>query len=90
MRPTVSKDLTVSVHDRQNILNNRYALQKAEQHLELGGVDFDGERLFTKQQVMELFEISEATVERYLSLHGDELKKNGYILLRGENLRKFK
>ena len=29
----MAKDLTVSSHDRQNILNNHYALRQAEQHL---------------------------------------------------------
>lgn len=86
----MAKDLTESLHDRQNILNNRYALQKAEQHLALGGVQFNGEAVFTKQQVMELFEISERTIERYLSSHADELKNNGYQILRGSKLRKFK
>ncbi|EPT7429011.1 TPA: DNA-binding protein [Vibrio cholerae] len=86
----MAKDLTESLYDRQNILNNRYALQKAEQHLALGGVQFDGETVFTKQQVIELFDISDATVERYLSSHGDELKANGYTLLRGTKLKQFK
>ena len=86
----MAKDLTESLHDRQNILNNRYALQKAEQHLALGGVQFEGEAVFTKQQVMELFEISERTIERYLSSHADELKNNGYQILRGSKLREFK
>lgn len=36
----MTKELTESSQDRQNILNNRYALQKAEQHLALGGVFF--------------------------------------------------
>lgn len=86
----MAKDLTESWHDRQNILNNRYALQKAEQHLALGGVQFNGEAVFTKQQVIELFEISERTIERYLSSHADELKNNGYQILRGSKLREFK
>lgn len=86
----MAKDLTESLHDRQNILNNRYALQKAEQHLALGGVQFNGEAVFTKQQVMELFEISERTIERYLASHADELKNNGYQILRGSKLREFK
>lgn len=86
----MAKDLTESLHDRQNILNNRYALQKAEQHLALGGVQFNGEAVFTKQQVMELFEISERTIERYLASHADELKNNGYQILKGSKLREFK
>lgn len=86
----MAKDLTESLHDRQNILNNRYALQKAEQHLALGGVQFNGEAVFTKQQVIKLFEISERTIERYLSSHADELRNNGYQILRGSKLREFK
>ncbi|MGP4933046.1 DNA-binding protein [Pseudoalteromonas nigrifaciens] len=86
----MNKDLTTSSHGRQNILNNRYALQKAEQHLALGGVVFNGETVFTKQKLLELFEISDATIERYLNSHGDELKNNGYQILRGAKLKEFK
>lgn len=83
-------DLTTAQHQRQNILNNRYALQAAEQHLGLGGLAYAGETVFTKQQVTVLFDISDATVERYLAQHGDELKTNGYQLLRGKRLKEFK
>lgn len=83
-------DLTTAQLQRQNILNNRYALQAAEQHLQLGGVTFKGQTVFTKQQVMALFEVSDATVERYISNHGDELKGNGYQLLKGKSLKEFK
>ncbi|WP_404416567.1 hypothetical protein [Marinospirillum sp.] len=84
------KDLTESSHDRQNILNNRYALQQAEQHLALGGVVFDGETVFTKAQVVALYDVSESTIEKYLVSHADELKANGYTLLRGKKLKEFK
>ena len=83
-------DLTTAQLQRQNILNNRFALQAAEQHLQLGGVVFQGQTVFTKQQVMALFEVSDATVERYVSNHGEELKANGYQLLRGKILNEFK
>lgn len=86
----MTKDLTASPHERQNILNNRYALNQAEQHLALGGITYQGETVFTKQQVAELFQISDATIERYLAAHGDELRANGYTLLRGKSLREFK
>ena len=33
----MNKDLTNSPNDRQNILNNRYALEQAQTHLSLGG-----------------------------------------------------
>lgn len=86
----MAKDLTESSHDRQNILNNRYALQQAEQHLSLGGVTFEGETVFTKAQVMALYEVADRTIERYLVSHEEELKSNGYQLLKGKKLREFK
>lgn len=86
----MAKDLTESSHDRQNILNNRYALQQAEQHLALGGVTFQGETVFTKQQLMQLYEVSDSTIEKYLVSHADELKANGYTVLKGKKLKEFK
>lgn len=66
----MAKDLTTSSHDRQNILNNRYALQQAEQHLGLGGVTFEGETVFTKAQVVGLYEVADVTIESYLTSQG--------------------
>lgn len=83
-------DLATSPHQRQNILNNRFALQAAEQHLALGGLAYEGQTVFTKQQITALFDISDATVERYIAAHGDELRANGYMLLRGKKLKDFK
>ncbi|MFM0390512.1 DNA-binding protein [Paraburkholderia phytofirmans] len=83
-------DQTPAQYQRQNILNNRYALQAAEQHLDLGGVAYQGEMVFTKQQVTALFEVSDATVERYIASHGEELKANGYELIKGKKLKEFK
>lgn len=86
----MAKDLTESSNDRQNILNNRYALQQAEQHLALGGVAFEGETVFTKTQLMSLYEVTDRTIERYLASHDGELSSNGYRLLKGKKLRDFK
>jgi hypothetical protein len=86
----MAKDLTSSPHDRQNVLNNPYALEQAEKHLALGGVAFNGETVFTKQQLVHLYEVSDVTIERYLSSHSDELKSNGYQILRGAKLKEFK
>lgn len=86
----MAKDLTESTHDRQNILNNRYALQEAERHLNLGGVEFEGDTVFTKSQVMALYEVSDSTIEKYLLSHAEELKANGYKVLKGKNLKEFK
>ncbi|MEB0039502.1 DNA-binding protein [Pseudomonas sp. MH10] len=86
----MATDFTTSAKERQNVLNNRYALAHAERHLSLGGVSYDGETVFTKQQLIELFNISEATIERYITGHADELKANGYRLIKGKNLKDFK
>lgn len=83
-------DLATSQHQRQNILNNRFALQAAEQHLALGGLAYDGQTVFTKQQVTALFEISDATVERYIATYSNELRGNGYEVLKGKKLQAFK
>ncbi len=86
----MTTDLTTSQHNRQNILNNPYALSKVEEYLDLGGVLFEGEMLFTKQQLAQIFDISDSTIEKYLAAHADELKNNGYRLLRGQSLNDFK
>lgn len=83
-------DLTSSIHERQNILNNKFVLEQTEKYLELGGFKYRGETVFTKQQVAQLFDISEVTIERYLANHADELKNNGYIVLKGKSLKEFK
>jgi hypothetical protein len=86
----MTKDLTSSPLDRQNILNNRYAIEKIEEHLGLGGTYYEEELLFTKQQLVEIFGVSESTIEKYLTSHSEELSANGYEVLRGQKLREFK
>jgi hypothetical protein len=82
-------DLTNSQRDRQNILNNRYALEKVEEHLGLGGILYQDNMVFTKQQIVALFEVSESIIEKYLNSHGAELKTNGYKVLKGQALKDF-
>lgn len=86
----MANDLTTSPIERQNVLNNRYALEKIGEHLALGGLEFDGDTWLTKQQVSILFSISESTIEKYLSSHEKELKFNGYRILKGKTLKLFK
>lgn len=82
-------ELTNSKRDRQNILNNRYALEKVEEHLGLVGISYQDSVVFTKQQLAALFEVSESTVEKYLASYAEELKTNGYKVLRGQELKDF-
>ncbi|MDP2302326.1 MAG: DNA-binding protein [Ignavibacteria bacterium] len=84
------KDLTNSNIERQNILNNRFALERIRNYLGIEGLLFQEEFKFTKQMVADFFEIDERTIERYLETYSDELKHNGYILIRGKLLKDFK
>ena len=83
-------DLTNSKIERQNILNNRYALQKINEYIGLPAVLFEEEYWLTKQMVSEFFEIEERTVERYLEKYSDELKHNGYVLIKGKRLQELR
>lgn len=84
------KELTDSNIDRQNILNNKYALQRVQEYIGLPGMLFEGEYRFTKKMVADFFEIDVSTIDRYLSQNEAELKHNGYILSKGKQLKEFK
>jgi hypothetical protein len=86
----MTSDLTTSPHNRQNILNNPYTLKKVEEYLDLGRILFEDELIFTKQQLVQIFDISDSTIEKYIAAHTDELKNNGYRVLKGQKLRDFK
>lgn len=43
------KDLTISNIERQNVLNNRFAVSKVQKHLDIEGILFEGEYRFTKK-----------------------------------------
>lgn len=60
------KDLTISNIERQNVLNNRFAVSKVQEHLDIEGILFEGEYRFTKKMVADFYEIEERTIERYL------------------------
>lgn len=84
------KDLTTSNIDRQNILNNRFAVEEVQSQIGITGMLFNGEYLFTKQMVADFYEVDISTIDRYLSSYGDELKHNGYVLCKGKSLKEFK
>lgn len=86
----MKRDLTTSTIDRQNILNNHYALQKIEEELKLSTIAFEGQRYMTKAQAAELFEVTERTIERYSAKHEEELKRNGYVLITGKALNNLR
>ncbi len=84
------RDLTNSNIDRQNILNNRFAIEKIQEYIGLPGMLFEGEYKFTIQMVADFYNIDERTVKRYLEKYDQELKHNGYILSKGKQLKELK
>ena len=84
------KDLTVSAVDRQNILNNPFAVAEIQKSIGMKGVEFRGRLVVLKEQVAAFFEVSPRTIDNYLSNNENELRQNGYEVLRGKALKEFK
>jgi len=84
------KDLTTSNIERQNILNNNFAIEQIQKYIGFTGMLFENEYRFTKEMVADFFEVEERTIKRYLEQYEPELKHNGYILTKGKQLKDFK
>ena len=84
------KDLSTSEIDRQNILNNPYALAELEKATGIHGIPFEGRTVVLKEQVASFFEVTPRTVDNYLEKFGSELARNGYVVLRGKQLKDIK
>lgn len=82
--------LAQSKIDRQNILNNPYAVAEIEKVTGFQGVIFEGEIKFTMNQIAIIFETDERTIKRYLQNFPEELNLNGHEVLRGKRLKDFK
>jgi hypothetical protein len=89
-RQKEKKDLTVSQVDRQNILNNPYALQEIEKATRIKGIPFEGKTVVLKEQVSAFFEVTPRTIDNYIEKFGEELRQNGYEVLRGKRLKMLK
>jgi hypothetical protein len=86
----MSKDLTVSSIDRQNILNNPFALDEIRKAAGVTGIQYKGETVLLKEQVAAFFEVSVRTIENYTSKYEAELHTNGYAILKGKSLQELK
>ena len=84
------KNLTTSEIARKNVLNNKYALGEVQKAIGLRGVVFEGELKFTKQQIASFFEVSERSINSSLQQNDQELRLNGYDVIRGNRLKSFK
>lgn len=85
----MSKNLTNSKLDRQNILNNECALIEIQNQTGIQGIMFENKIYFTKTMVATFFEVDIRTVERYVSDNIDELLYNGYEIIKGKRLKEF-
>ena len=86
----MSQDLTNSSTQRQNILNNPFALQEIEKATHIQGIPFEGRSVVLKEQVAAFFEVTVRTVENYLAQFEEELRRNGYEVLKGKRLKALK
>lgn len=86
----MTKDLTTSAIDRQNILNNPFALQEIEKAAGISGIPFEGKTVVLKEQVASFFEVTLRTVENYVEQNAKELAANGYEILKGNRLKALK
>ena len=86
----MAKELTKSYIDRQNILNNPYALAEIKKAANLQGVEFEGETWLIKEQAAQFFQVDTRTIERYLKECEKELSGSGYRVLRGKSLSELK
>ncbi|MDD2627946.1 MAG: DNA-binding protein [Clostridia bacterium] len=82
-------DLTNSKTDRQNILNNEYAIKEIEKACKISGIIFETKVRFIKEQVATFYDVDIRTIERYLEQHSKEFEENGYEVLKGKRLKEF-
>lgn len=86
----MNKDLTTSSIDRQNILNNKFAIEEISKALGIKGIFFENEIKFIKEQITSFYGVDSRTIERYLEKDLRELSQNGYEVLSGSRLKSFK
>ena len=86
----MNENLSISTIERQNVLNNRFAVEAIQKALNVEAMLFEGQYCFTKKMVADFYEVEERTIRRYLKSHEAELKHNGYFLCRGKLLKELK
>lgn len=86
----MAKDLTTSAIDRQNILNNPMALPKIQEALGIKFLEFQGKYVVTKQFAADFYEVDVRTITNCLKANESELQRNGYRVIKGNDLKEFK
>jgi hypothetical protein len=86
----MGKKLTDSAIERQNILNNPYAVQEIQKAMDIRCIRFEDRMWLTKEQVSSFFEVTSRTIDNYLRKFEQELRQNGYEVLKGNRLKELK
>jgi len=86
----MGKDLTDSTIERQNILNNPYAVHEIQKAVDIRSIRFEDRMWLTKEQVSSFFEVTPRTIDNYLSKFEQELRQNGYEVAKGKRLKELK
>lgn len=85
----MTKDLTNSVIDRQNILNNSLAIEEIQKNITVPGIMVGGKIYFTIEYVASFYEVDPRTIRRYIENNNKEFFDNGYEVLTGQKLKNF-
>lgn len=86
----MTRDLTTSAIERQNILNNNMVIPRIKEVLDIETFQYEGKYYLTKQMVAEFYEVDIRTIDNYLAANEKELKHNGYFLCKGKKLKEIK
>ena len=86
----MTKDLTNSRLDRQNILNNEMAVAEIQEKSGIDGILWDGKIYVTRDMTASYFDVDIRTISRYLEQNSEELEQNGYCVLKGSKLKSFR
>lgn len=65
-------------------------MAEIEKAASVKGIEFEGKRVLLKEQAALFFGITERTIENYLARHEEELRHNGYDVIRGNRLKTLK
>ncbi len=84
------KELTSSTIERQNVLNNPYAVTEIQKAVDLQCIFFEDRNWLNKEQIASFFEVTPRTIDNYLNKYESELRHNGYEVLQGIRLKKLK
>jgi hypothetical protein len=82
----MKRNLQESHTDRQNILNNPFAVEEIQNRLGIQGVQIEDRYWITTNQVAEYFEVDLRTIRRAIENYQEELSQNGYKIFTGKDL----